>query len=75
MKQECYAKDFGYEFVSDCYLLPHESQDIWIQTLTKSDDVTKDIDGMWVIPTKIIFGEVKTPEEGTGKVVDPLLQE
>ena len=60
MKQECYTKDLGYEFVSDCYLLPHESQDIWIQTLTKSENVTKDIDGMWVLPTKIIFTEVKS---------------
>ena len=70
LKQERYAKDLGYEFVSDCYLLSHDSQDIWIQTLTKSEDVTKDIDGMWIIPTKIIFTEVKTHLK---KVLEKLL--
>ena len=60
LKQECYAEELGHEFVSDCYLLPHECQDIWIQTLTRSKRVTRDIDGMWVIPTKVLFTEIRT---------------
>ena len=58
LKQECYAEDLGKKFESDCYLLPHESQDIWIETLTIGKDVTRDTDGMYVILSEDLFKKV-----------------
>ena len=47
------------EIVTDCYLLPHKNQDIWLRTLTQVKETTRDIDGMYVIPQDFLYCQIK----------------
>ena len=46
-------------FITDCYLLPHKHQDIWLKTLTREKEISRDIDGMYVIPQDILYRQIK----------------
>ena len=47
LEQWHYSQHLEGKLVSDCYLLPHESQSIWVQVLTRN--IHSDIDRMHII--------------------------
>lgn len=63
-KQESSKTEFAIKenpFVIDCYLLPHESQDIWLKNLTQGKLAkSRDNDGMFVIPQYDLFEKITT---------------
>lgn len=65
---ETYYAIKEHPFIIDCYLLPHESQDIWLQNLTQGKLAkSRDNDGMFVIPKRLLFGKITGHLKGCQK--------
>ena len=62
-------------FVTDCYLLPHKSQDIWLKTIiTQEKKYTRDIDGMYVIQQDTLFRHIKSHlEQALNKALSKII--
>ena len=67
LKQRDYPKEFKCSFEPGCYLLSHESQDIWLQQphrLSQGKKILHDIDGMLMLSPDTVFykitGHLKT---------------
>ena len=57
-QQQYISEYLNIKFTSDCYLLPHKSQDIWVQMLTEDTDA--DADGMHIIVSHSnLFNKIK----------------
>ena len=60
IRQKGYPADLKCTFEPDSYLLPHESQDIWLQEPYRLSQGKKiqDIDGMYVISPDVLFHKI-----------------
>ena len=66
-KQQDYPEELKRNFEPGCYLLSHESQDIWLQhphRLSQGKGILHDIDGMFILSPDTVFykitGHLKT---------------
>ena len=57
LEQPYFCKYFEEKFICDCYLIPHASQDIWIQMLSKNTHT--DPDGMHIVSSNQLFDKIK----------------
>ena len=57
LEQWTYSKYLEGKLVSDCYLLPHECQNIWVRILPQNRN--PDIDGMHIIPSFNLLSSIK----------------
>ena len=57
LEQPYFREYLENKFVSDCYLIPHASQDIWIQMLSKNTHT--DPDGMHIVLSYQLFDKIK----------------
>ena len=61
LKQQDYPEELKCSFEPGCYLLSHESQDIWLQQpycLSQGKRILHDIDGMLVLSPDIVFHKI-----------------
>ena len=72
LKQKDYLAELKCTFEPDCYLLPHESQDIWLQEphrLSQGKRI-RDIDGMYILSPDILFRKITGHLKGRLRLVE-----
>ena len=75
VRQKDYPVELKCTFEPDCYLLPHESQDIWLQEpyrLSQGKRI-RDIDGMYILSPDILFHKITGHLKGRLKLIEKSL--
>ena len=76
LKQQDHPEELKYSFEPGCYLLSHESQDIWLQQpyrLSQGKGILHDIDGMLVLSPDIVFHKITGHLKSRLKLVEASL--